>query len=225
MRERGKELWEGIKTEVLYSSDTSVEAAGFKALEALIYTLYPTAADVPSGLAQDIIKQGLEYMEDPEKSQAVAATKTLAALVRASRESTYIRSWDHADDLCIASAGPYALSQVLPHLFKSFNRPILPSHRSSSLSAITSLLAAAQSVYCKLGATRRQADERSLSTYRENLMHVVREGLRTSGMKVTAASGSLSLVEIPGLIGRDEVEDLVRGLNDSLINDADTEVQ
>ena len=85
--ERGNELWEGIKVEVLYSSDTSIEAAGFKALEALIATIYPTAQDVPSGLAQDIIKQCLEYMEDPEKSQAIAAVKTLAAMVRASRKS------------------------------------------------------------------------------------------------------------------------------------------
>lgn len=86
VRERGNELWEGIKVEVLYSSDSSIEAAGFQALEALIATIYPTAQDVPSGLAQDIIKQCIEYMEDPEKSQAIAAVKTIAAMVRASRK-------------------------------------------------------------------------------------------------------------------------------------------
>ena len=43
--------------------------------------------DVPSGLAQDIIKQCLDILQEPEKNQAIAATKTLAALIRASRMS------------------------------------------------------------------------------------------------------------------------------------------
>ena len=44
-------------------------------------------------------------------------------------------------------------------------------------------------------------------------------------MKVPAAKGAVYLIQIPGLIGRDEVEDLVRGLNDALINGADDGVQ
>lgn len=75
-----------ISSQILYSSDTSIEAAALSALESLIRTLYPTSTDAPSGLAQDIIKECLEILNEPDKTQAVAATKILAAIFRASRE-------------------------------------------------------------------------------------------------------------------------------------------
>lgn len=68
----------------MYSSDVSIEASALSALEALIKTLYPGDQDTSSGLAQDIVKQSVEMMKDPEKNQAISATKTLAALLRAS---------------------------------------------------------------------------------------------------------------------------------------------
>ncbi len=101
IQERGTELWEGIKTEVreplpdfvlsaydrqiFYSSDTTIEAAALSALESMVATLYPTDAEPPTGLAQDIIKQCLNILQEPEKQQGIAATKALAALIRASR--------------------------------------------------------------------------------------------------------------------------------------------
>lgn len=86
VRERGKELWEGIKTELLYSSDGSIEAAALKACESLAKTLYPTKDESPAGLAQDMIKEALEALQEPEKAQSLGATKILVALIRSSRE-------------------------------------------------------------------------------------------------------------------------------------------
>ena len=88
VRERGKELWEGIKTEIMYSSDGAIEAAALKACESLARTLYPTADDSPAGLAQDMIKEALEALQEPEKAQSLGATKILVAIIRASR--TYL---------------------------------------------------------------------------------------------------------------------------------------
>lgn len=70
----------------MYSSDPSIEAAALSALESLIRTLYPAPLDSPAGLAQDIIKQSVELLNEPEKTQATSATKMLAALLRSSRE-------------------------------------------------------------------------------------------------------------------------------------------
>ncbi|ORY34974.1 Dos2-interacting transcription regulator of RNA-Pol-II-domain-containing protein [Naematelia encephala] len=206
--ERGGELWEGIRTEIMYSSDTTIEAAALSALESLMRTLYPTEAEVPTGLAQDIIKEALTVLEEPEKSQGIASTKILAALVRAS-----------------PSAGKYALSQALPQLFRQFNSPSLPSHRSPILSAISSLLISAQSVYSAPESGRHQYTEKSLEPFREPLLDVLREGLRTESLRGPAIRGSVALVEIPGFWGRDEVEDVVRGMNDILINDGDVEIR
>jgi DNA repair/transcription protein MET18/MMS19 len=100
VNERGKELWEGIKTEVsflgtkrpkadmkiLYSSDGAIEAAALKACESLARTLYPNPDDKATGLAQDMIKESLEALAEPEKAQSLGATKVLVALIRSSRE-------------------------------------------------------------------------------------------------------------------------------------------
>ncbi|WWD20081.1 hypothetical protein CI109_104555 [Kwoniella shandongensis] len=206
--ERGSELWEGIKTEILYSSDTTIEAAALSALESLIRTLYPTEQDAPTGLAQDIIKECLTILDEPDKSQALAATKILAALLRAS-----------------PSAGKFAISQTLPKLFRQFNSPALPSHRSPILSTISSLLIAAQSVYAAPNTTRHHNVEKSLEQYRDGLMDVLREGLRTQGLKAPGIRGSVALVEIPAFWGRAEVEDIVRAMDEILVHDEDPEIR
>ncbi|WVW86641.1 hypothetical protein I302_108694 [Kwoniella bestiolae CBS 10118] len=208
VRERGAELWEGIKTEILYSSDTSIEAAALSALESLIRTLYPTSTDAPSGLAQDIIKECLEILNEPDKTQAVAATKILAAIFRAS-----------------PSAGKFALSQALPQLFRQFNSPSVPSHRSPILSTISSLLVAVQSVYTSPTSQRKQAEEKALDPYHGGILDVLREGLRTEGLKSPAIKGCTACVQIPGFWEREDVENVVRGLDDVLVNDEDPEIR
>jgi DNA repair/transcription protein MET18/MMS19 len=48
---------------------------------------------------------------------------------------------------------------------------------------------------------------------------VLREGLRTDDLKSPAIKGTVSLVELPGFIDPNDVENIVRGLNDILVND------
>lgn len=236
VRERGTELWEGIKTEVrrlapiyrwltmqiMYSSDTAIETAALAVLEALIRTLYPIEAEPPTGLAQDIIKECLIILEEPEKTQGLASTKILAALVRSSRTSSPTQ---RSMLIVPASAGKFALSQTLPQLFRKFNRPASPSHRTPILSAISTLLLAAKSVHVAPDTSRHQSEEKSLEAYREPLLDTLREGLRTESLKLPAIRGSVALVEIPGFWGKDEVEDVVRGMNDILVNDTDPETR
>lgn len=98
--ERKDELWECIKTEVrlhchtwsrpkadwqvMYSSDTSVEESALSALEGFIRALYPKPDSVPSGMAEEIVKQSLDVLQEPAKTQTLAATKILVALFNAS---------------------------------------------------------------------------------------------------------------------------------------------
>ena len=117
------------------------------------------------------------------------------------------------------------MSQTLPQLFRQFNRPALPSHRPPILSAIATLLVAARSVYAASGTSRHQYDEKSLEPFREGLMDVLREGLRTEGLKSQAVRGSVALAEIPGYWKAEETEEIVRGMNDILIDDGDAEIR
>jgi DNA repair/transcription protein MET18/MMS19 len=49
----------------------------------------------------------------------------------------------------------------------------------------------------------------------------LREGLRTEALRVPAIRGCVACVEIPSFWGREAVEDVVKGMNDVLINDED----
>lgn len=84
---------------------------------------------------------------------------------------------------------------------------------------------AARSVYAQPGATRRQETERSLEPYREPLLDVLREGLMTRDLKVSAIKGSVSLAEIPGFWSKLDVEEIVRGMNNLVVNDKDPDVR
>lgn len=126
---------------------------------------------------------------------------------------------------CTASAGTFAISQALPQLFRQFNRPALPSHRAPILAALSAILIAGQSVYANPETGRRQDQERSLEPFRENIQDTLREGLRTNGLKISAIRGSVAIIDIPAFLGRQEVEELVRGMNDVLVNDEDVETR
>ncbi|BEJ17350.1 hypothetical protein CspHIS471_0607510 [Cutaneotrichosporon sp. HIS471] len=206
--ERGDEFWDLIKTEILYSSDKSAEIAALGALESLMRTLYPTTADKPVGLGQTIATQCVEGLQDPGKNSFPGWAKCIAAMLRGS-----------------PSAGAFAIAQTFPSLFKLFDQPKVAGHRAPILHAITSVLLAARSVYAIDGATRREADERSLEPYREALLDVLREGLRTIDLKIPAIKGSVALAEIPDFWTRLEVEEVVRGMDELLIHDKDDEVR
>ncbi|KLT44071.1 ARM repeat-containing protein [Cutaneotrichosporon oleaginosum] len=206
--ERGEEFWDLIKTEILYSSDKSVEIAALGALESLMRTLYPTMDDKPVGLGQTIVTQCVEGLQDPGKNSFPGWAKCIAAMLRGS-----------------PSAGAFAISQTFPPLFKLFDQPKVAGHRAPILHAISSVLLAARSVYAVSGAIRRETDERSLEPYREALLDVLREGLQTIDLKIPAIKGSVALAEIPGFWSRLEVEKVVRGMDELLINDKDEEVR
>lgn len=191
-----------LKFQIYYSPDAGIEADALAAAESLLQTLYPGTADSTEGLASDIVKECLELLNEPDKSKAMAATKVLASFIRSSP---------------LLSA--YALSQALPHLFKMFNEPSLPSHRSPILATISSLVLAARGVY--VSGSRSQAEERSLSPFREPLIDVLREGLRTEGLKSAAVRGTVALIEVPGFLDKGEIEAIVDGINGILVDEED----
>ena len=72
---------------------------------------------------------------------------------------------------------------------------------------------------------RHQYDEKSLEPFRENLMDVLREGLRTDGLQVSAVKGCVALIEIPGFWAKGEVEEVIRGINVLLTGDENPEAK
>lgn len=87
------------------------------------------------------------------------------------------------------------------------------------------MLIACQAVYANPDINRHQADEKSLEPFRENIQDTLREGLRTEGLKISAIRGSVAIMDIPGFLGRQEVEDLIKGMNAVLVDDEDIETR
>lgn len=54
---------------------------------------------------------------------------------------------------------------------------------------------------------------------------MLREGLRTDGLKGPAIKGCVALVGVQGYWSGGEVEDVVRGINDILIHDGNRDIR
>jgi DNA repair/transcription protein MET18/MMS19 len=73
--------------QIFYSPDAQIEADASETLQTMLHVLYPTMDDKPSGIAESVIKECAELLKEPEKSKAKPATRTLVAMIKASRES------------------------------------------------------------------------------------------------------------------------------------------
>lgn len=73
--------------QIFYSPDAQIEADALDTFRAMIVTLYPEGKENSIDMAQEIIKECSELLQEPEKSKAKPATKILSGLVLASRMS------------------------------------------------------------------------------------------------------------------------------------------
>lgn len=110
----------------------------------------------------------------------------------------------------------------MPPLLRQFNSSSSPSHRAAVLAAISSLVTAAQSV-SSLDSSHAQHAIRSLSPFRDGVIDALREGLRTDDLKSAAINGTVSLLRIADFVTRKDMEDLVRAIDDIILNDDDPE--
>lgn len=129
--------WNEVESEltlqILYQSDTSIEVAAQSALESLMRAVYPGEKDSPAGLAQDIIKECLGFLEDPEKSTALAATKGLVAMFNSngkqpeSRQSATAKGIRHCWTLHHLAGTTVPLPAVQPPCFSlpSYPYPVV----------------------------------------------------------------------------------------------------
>ena len=152
-----------------------------------------------------MIKQMLEILSEPDKAHTLGATKILVALIKTS-----------------PATAPFTIAQTLPQLLRDFNRPKLPSHRPMLLNMLSVLLIAAGATYgaSTLSTSHRDyAKERSLDTFQESILDVLREGLRTSGLKEPAVRASVAVIEVTGFLSSQEVDDLARRINPLLLDE------
>lgn len=84
-----KKLWNCLRLEIFQPVDVETEDGALVATEALVKTLYGSqdvqVGDI-EGLAKGITQECLDILNQPEKSQARHATRTICALISTTRK-------------------------------------------------------------------------------------------------------------------------------------------
>lgn len=118
-----------------------------------------------------------------------------------------------------ASVGRFALSQVLPQLFRQYHTESEIPHRGPILSIITDLVKSLVEAYTAEGTTRSHAKEKAIEMYRDELLSLVSSGMEspTLAMKTAGLEGAVNLCHVRGFLSAEEVSFLVQKMNDLLL--------
>lgn len=115
--------------------------------------------------------------------------------------------------------GRFALSQVLPQLFRQYHTESEIPHRGPILSVIADLLKALVEAYTAQGTTRSHAKEKSIEMYRDELLSLLSSGMESPSlaMKSAGLEGAVNLCHVAGFLTAEEVAFLVGKMNELLL--------
>jgi DNA repair/transcription protein MET18/MMS19 len=115
--------------------------------------------------------------------------------------------------------GRFALSQVLPQLFRQYHTESEIPHRGPILSVIADLLKALVDAYTAEGTTRSHAKEKSIEMYRDELLSLLSSGMESPSlaMKTAGLEGAVNLCHVWGFLTGEEVAFLVQKMDDLLL--------
>ena len=110
-----------------------------------------------------------------------------------------------------ALIGSYALSQVLPQLFRMYHEDSEVPKRGPVLSAIADLIKSVREAYTSEGSTRSPENERAIENYRDELLSLMSSGIdsRAQDCRLPGLQGAEHLVYISGFLSSEEVMYLV----------------
>ncbi|KAG8918476.1 hypothetical protein FRC00_012446, partial [Tulasnella sp. 408] len=198
-RKFGSTIWDAVKIEIFQPIDAETEKTALEATTALVRTLSPADETSPSPLVTTIITECIEILKEPEKSKAQHAIKVLSALLRT---TPAIRS--------------LVVAEAVPHMMKLYLDPAEAAQRSHIVLQLSNLLLTLQEVYAEDNSSTNYAQERLLEAHKDQLIGVISSSLKVVDTRMAALSGTLHLVQIPGLLTEEELGYLVQHLNELL---------
>ncbi|EJD07612.1 ARM repeat-containing protein [Fomitiporia mediterranea MF3/22] len=197
-----KKLWNSLKMEVFQPVNPEIEAEALKATEVLIRTIYgfdgssERSEDHIEGLVADICSECLGLMSEPEKSQAVPASKVIAALIGTT-----------------PSISKFVLSQVIPHLLKLFRDPDELVHRPQILTLLCVVVSAIDAKRTTLENYGLQAQ---LLTLKDDVLGAFVAGLKSPSSCEAALEGIRNLARMQDVLTDEELVYVVHNINELL---------
>ncbi|KAL5531709.1 hypothetical protein ACEPAG_4586 [Sanghuangporus baumii] len=205
-RKNSKKLWNFLKMEVFQPVNPETEGEALKATQILIQTIYSgpdeeTAAGELQGLITEISTECLELMNEPEKSQAVPASKVMASLIGISPKISR-----------------FALSHVIPHLMKLFRDPEELVHRSQILTLLCIIVGAIET---KQSVLEEYGLQGQLLEFKDDILGAFISGAKNPSSCEAALEGIKKLSIMPNVLTDEELVYVVHSINELLQSDAD----
>ncbi len=117
-----------------------------------------------------------------------------------------------------ASAGAFALSQILPQMFRQFHTESEIPHRGPILAVIADILQGLREVYSN-STTRTQEDEKSIERFKDELLSIITSGVEdpSPAIQKPALDALIHLVHIPDFVTETEVSYMIQKINSIVI--------
>ncbi|KAH8111038.1 ARM repeat-containing protein [Phellopilus nigrolimitatus] len=196
-----KKLWNSLKLEVFQPVNTEIEGAALKSTQVLIQTIYGTetkeSSDKLEGLVKEICEECLELMGEPEKSQAVPASKVIAALVGTTPDITR-----------------FALSQAIPRLMKLFRDPGELVHRPQILTLLCVVVGAVDTNQTIL--VDDYGLQAQLLSFKDDILGAFISGTKAPTSLEAGLEGLRKLSQMQDVLTEEELVYVVHNINEIL---------
>ncbi|KAL5536863.1 hypothetical protein ACEPAF_686 [Sanghuangporus sanghuang] len=205
-RKNSKKLWNFLKMEVFQPVNPETEGEALKATQALIQTIYSdsdeeASAGEPQGIITEISKECLELMNEPEKSQAVPASKVMASFIGTTPKIS-----------------KFALSHVIPHLMKLFQDPEELVHRSQILTLLCIIVGA---IEAKRSVLEEYGLQGQLLEFKDDILGAFISGTKNPSSCEAALEGIKKVSIMPDVLSDEELVYVVHNINELLQSDAE----
>ncbi|KAI5124282.1 hypothetical protein M0805_005129 [Coniferiporia weirii] len=201
-RRFAKKLWNFLKLEVFQPVNSEVEGEALKATQVLIQTIYNSkenreeTSEKLEGLVIEICDECLDLMSEPEKSQAIPASKVIAALVGTTPNITQ-----------------FSLSQTIPRLMKLFHDPEELVHRPQILTLLCVVVSAADARRPTLEDYVPQAQ---LLSFKDDVLGAFISGTKALNCREAALEGLKRLSQMRDVLTEEELIYVIHSINEIL---------
>ncbi|THH09922.1 hypothetical protein EW145_g1685 [Phellinidium pouzarii] len=200
-----KRLWNSLKLEVFQPVNSEIEKEALKATQILIQTIYGASTDaqgVPEqleGLVMDICDECLELIGEPEKNQAVPASKVIAALIGTTPSITL-----------------FSLSQAITQLMKLFRDPDEVIHRPQILTLLCVIVGDLEAKWTMLDGHELRGQ---LLSFKDDVLGAFISGTKALNSREAALEGLKMLSQMQGVLNEEELVYMVHNINEILQSD------
>ncbi|KAI9137437.1 Dos2-interacting transcription regulator of RNA-Pol-II-domain-containing protein, partial [Paraphysoderma sedebokerense] len=216
-----KQLWELIKDEIYQSADETHENTALETLQTLVAvasssatTVSTSGSDPVESFIQNIVKECLEHLKEPELKLAKPSGRTLSHVAMAS------------DPAC-----HFVLNRAIPVLIEQIKKEELATRRKTLLEVLLEFVKACRELYGSRGESKLLDEDFSapLGLYKDTFIQLFSSALTASneylGLRKIGAGGLFEMIMLRDFLSEDEVGVIIQYFNQVIVSDNDSDLR